>query len=249
MVRRRVAAALSFVLAWLGSAQAGEVTVAVAANFAAPMREIAAAFAQDTPHEAVLVTGATRLFYAQIKQGAPFDVLVAADGQTPAQLIEEGWAVERQTYAVGRLVLWQRQQVAPEQLREQFARGAFESLAIADPKLAPYGVAAMQVISALGLAPANAFRVVMGHSVGQAYQFVATGHARLGLVAASQVMRDGQVLTGTVWPIPAHLYAPIRQDAALLRRAQHRPAARALMRYLQSASARAVIRSYGYGLE
>ncbi|HRK57987.1 MAG TPA: molybdate ABC transporter substrate-binding protein [Burkholderiaceae bacterium] len=233
----------------MSSAQAGEVTVAVAANFATPMREIAAAFAQDTGHEAVLVTGSTRYFYAQIKQGAPFDVLLAADSETPAQLIAEGWAVAGLTYAVGRLVLWQRKVGASEQLREQFARGAFESLAMADPKLAPYGVAAMQVLSAMGLAQANTFRLVLGHSVSQAYQFVATGHATLGLVAASQVMRDGKVLAGTVWPVPAHLHAPIRQDAALLRRAQQRPAALALMRYLQSASAQAVIQSYGYGFE
>ncbi|MEY4757476.1 MAG: hypothetical protein RJA34_2374 [Pseudomonadota bacterium] len=236
---------------WLaGLSQAAEVNVAVAANFTAPMKAIASAFEQDTGHKAVLAFGSTGKFYAQIKNGAPFHVLLAADDETPARLEKEGAALPgtRFTYAVGRLALWSKQAGRVDDKGEVLRRGAFERLAIADPKLAPYGLAAVEALTQLGLMPVLQAKLVLGESIAQAYQFVATGNAQLGLLALSQVTAEGRLTEGSVWVVPAHLHAPIRQDAAVLSTGKDNLAASALMGYLKTDKARAIIRTYGYEL-
>jgi len=231
-----------------GLARAAGVSVAVAANFAAPMQKIAQAFEQDTGHKALLAFGATGKFYALIRNGAPFQLLLAADDETPARLEKEGLAVSgsRFTYATGRLVLWSRTPGLVDQQGEVLRRGGFERLAVADPRLAPYGAAAMQVLGQLGLLQQLQPRLVQGQSIAQTYQFVATGNAALGFVALSQVMTEGQVSEGSAWIVPAKLHAPLRQDAVLLAVGRDKPAAVALAAYLQGEKARAIMRGYGY---
>lgn len=229
---------------------AAELNVAVAANFTAPMQKIAAAFEKETGHKLALSFGSTGKFYAQIRNGAPFEVLFAADQETPARLEQEGQGVAgtRFTYATGKLVLWSKQPGLIDDKGEVLRTGSFERLALADPKLAPYGAAAMQTLNQLGLADALAGKLVQGESIGQAYQFVATRNAPLGFVALSQVYAEGRLTEGSAWMVPEALYTPIRQDALILATGRDNAAAADLMRYLQGEAAQAVIRSYGYGL-
>ena len=232
----------------LSTAQADTVPVAVAANFTAPMQKIAAAFEADTGHKAELSFGATGKFYAQITNGAPFQILLSADDTTPAKLEKEGKAVanSRFTYAIGTLVLWSAQPGYVDAQGAVLKTGDFKHIAIANPKLAPYGLAAMQTLDKLGLAAQVQPRVVTGENIGQTYQFAASGNAQLGFVALSQVMENGQLREGSAWVVPATMHAPIRQDAIVLQRGEGNPAADALMQYLRGEKARAVIRAYGY---
>lgn len=238
----------------MGAAQADEVHVAVAANFTAPMQKIAAAFEKDTGHKAVLSFGATGKFYAQIRNGAPFGVLLAADDETPARLLKEGLGVTGSafTYAIGQLVLWSSQSgVVDDQgavLGELASGKRVGKIAVADAKLAPYGAAALQVLDKRGLTGQLRPNFVTGENIGQTFQFVKTGNATLGFVALSQVMVDGNISTGSAWVVPDSLYDPIRQDAVLLKTGASNPAAQALLQYLRSDAARAVIRAYGYKL-
>lgn len=241
------------VLAWLllasaGASRAAEVRVAVASNFTAPMRQIAAAFERDSGHRALLAFGATGRFYAQVRQGAPFDVLLSADDETPARLEREGLGVAgtRFTYATGRLVLWSREPGVVDDRLEVLRHRRFARVALADPKLAPYGQAAAEVLRSLGLHDTLAPSFVIGENIAQTYHFVATGNAELGFVAASQVMADGKLSRGSAWFVPADRHAPIRQDALLLNAGQAQPAAVALLAYLRGDKARAIIRAHGY---
>jgi molybdate transport system substrate-binding protein len=240
--------------ALMGTVHADEVQVAVAANFTAPMQKIAAAFEKETGHKAVLSFGATGKFYAQIRNGAPFGVLLSADDEVPARLVKEGMAVPGSafTYAIGQLVLWSSQSgVVDAQaavLHEMASGKRSGKIAVADPKLAPYGAAAMQVMDQRGLTDKLRPHFVTGENIGQTFQFVKTGNAALGFVALSQVMVDGSISTGSAWVVPAHLHDPIRQDAVLLKTAQANPAANALLQYLRTDAARTVIRAYGYQL-
>ncbi len=236
-------------------AQAGEVTVAVAANFTAPMQKIAKAFEQDTGHKAQLAFGATGKFYAQIKNGAPFAVLLAADDETPARLEKEGLAIAgtRFTYATGRLALWSKQTNVVDDKGEVLRSNRLEKLgihkiAIADPKLAPYGAAAMEVIHKLGLQANVVPKLVQGESIGQTYQFVSTENAQLGFVALSQISVDGRIPQGSAWVVPQHLHSPLKQDAVLLTVGKDNAAAYALLKYLHGDTAKAIIKSYGYAL-
>jgi molybdate transport system substrate-binding protein len=232
----------------LFAAHAAEVQVAVAANFSAPARRIAAEFEKDTGHRAVLTMGATGKFYAQIRNGAPFEVLLAADDTTPEKLTREGAAVvdSRFTYAIGRLALWSAQPGLVDNKGEVLAKGAFKHLALANPKLAPYGAAAVETLRSLKLLDGLQPRLVQGENIAQTYQFVSTGNAELGFVALSQVTSDGQPPAGSLWIVPAHLHQPIRQDAVLLTPAQARPAALAWLGYLRGEKARALIKGFGY---
>jgi molybdate transport system substrate-binding protein len=231
-----------------GPARADQVTAAVAANFAGPMQKIAAAFEADTGHQAVLAFGATGAFHAQIRHGAPFQLLLAADSETPLRLEREGAAVPgtRFTYATGRLVLWSAQPTLVDAQGQVLARGGFERIALANPKLAPYGAAAVETLARLQLLDRLRPRFVQGENVAQAFQFVATGNAPLGFVALSQVMVDGRIAKGSAWIVPEHLHAPIRQDAVLLAPGRDQPAALALAAYLQGERARGIMRSFGY---
>lgn len=244
-MKRLLALCLCLHLALAGAA---EVSVAVAANFAAPMQKIAPLFQQDTGHTLALAIGSTGRFHAQIRNGAPFHVLLAADDTTPARLEREGQGVAgtRFTYAIGRLVLWSRQAGVVDEQGLVLRSGKLDKLALADPKLAPYGAAAVETLGALGLLEALRPHFVLGENIAQAYQFVATENARLGFVASSQVYADGRLSAGSAWQVPTNLYTPIRQDALLLDKGRGNPAAASLLQYLRGDKARAVIRSHGY---
>ena len=225
---------------------AEEVQVAVASNFTAPIKTIAADFEQQTKHKVLLSFGATGKFYAQIKNGAPFDVLLAADDVIPKKLEQEGAAIvgSRFTYAIGRLVLWSAQDnfVDPNVLQ----RGNFQHLALASPKLAPYGAAAIDVLTHLSLLKPLESKFVQGENISQAFQFISSGNAELGFVALSQVYLNGNLKSGSAWIIPDKYYSPIRQDAVLLTSAKDKAAAQAFMSYLKTPKAKAVMSAYGY---
>ncbi|HEY1392921.1 MAG TPA: molybdate ABC transporter substrate-binding protein [Methylibium sp.] len=232
-------------------ARADEVQVAVAANFAGPLGKIAEGFGAATGHVLKISSGATGKFYSQIRAGAPFEVLIAADDETPKKLVDEGFAVAGSnfTYAIGKLVLWSAKPGFVDAEGKVLAGNGFAHLAIANPKIAPYGAAALEVLKARGLLDTATPRLVTAESIAQAYQFVSTGNAELGFVALSQVAVPGKPVLGSYWLVPSTLYRQIRQDAVLLKTAENSAAARALLSYLKSAPARAVIESYGYGHE
>ena len=247
---RRCIIALCAGLACSSTALADQVQVAVAANFTAPMQTIASEFEKDSGHQLVVSFGATGQLYAQIKNGAPFEVFLSADESTPTKLESEGAAVggSRVTYAIGTLALWSAKEGYVDAKGEVLQSGEFKHLAIANPKTAPYGLAATQVLASLGLSETVAAKLVEGQSIAQTLQFVASGNAELGFVALSQVYKNGKITSGSAWIVPAALHTPIRQDALLLRKGENNPAAVALMAYLQGPKAAAVINSYGYQL-
>ncbi len=236
------------ILVTFNPAHADEVRVAVAANFAAPMQAIAAVLEKTTGHKATLVTGATGKLYAQIKNGAPFDVFLAADNVTPEKLEKDGLTVpgSRFTYARGKLVLWSANPALVDAQGQVLKTVDFRKIAMAQPKVAPYGAAAMQAITALGLTERLTPRLVLGESLGQTYSFVSTGNAELGFVALSQVLEGGKLKSGSLWAVPASLYQPIVQDAVVLVRGSNNPAAAALVALLKSDNIKALIRSHGY---
>jgi molybdate transport system substrate-binding protein len=234
-------------LAWalaVAHVNAAETHVAVAANFTRPAEEIASAFNAMTGHTAVLSFGATGAFYTQIAQGAPFAVLLAADDRRPARAVAEGFGVPGTvfTYALGRLVLY-GPGIEMDDGETVLRGGDFLHIAIADPVTAPYGAAAIEVLDALGLTASLGGKIVTGESVTQALQFVESGNAELGFVAASQVI--GRPATA-VWTVLPTLHAPIAQDAVLLKAGEHDPAGRSFMDFLGGEQARAIIESYGY---
>ncbi|MDD3328918.1 MAG: molybdate ABC transporter substrate-binding protein [Zoogloea sp.] len=232
------------------SASAEEVQLAVAANFTAPMQKIAAEFEKDSGHKAKLMFGATGKFYAQITNGAPFEVFLSADDETPARLERDGLAVagSRFTYATGRLVLWSAREGYVDDKGEVLKKGDFRHLSIANPRTAPYGAAALQTLSKLGLLPALEPRFVQGENIAQTQSFIVSGNAELGFIALSQIFRDGKPGAGSAWLVPANLHEPIRQDAVLLAKGQSNPAAAALLKYLKGDKARSIIKSFGYEL-
>jgi molybdate transport system substrate-binding protein len=232
------------------TAHADEVQVAVAANFTGPMQVIAALFERDTGHKANLAFGATGKFYAQITNGAPFEVLLSADDETPARLIKEGHGVSGSafTYAIGKVVLWSADPKLVDTKGEVLKKGGFKHIAVANPKTAPYGAAAMQVLGKLGVAETLKPLIVQGENIAQTHQFVSTGAAELGFVAYSQVIKNGQIGSGSGWVIPGKLYDPIRQDAVILTKGKDKPAAVALLNYLKGEKAQTVIKSFGYEL-
>lgn len=226
-----------------------DVQVAVAANFAAPAQRIVVEFEKQTGHKAIIATGSTGKFYAQIVNGAPFDILLSADDETPARLEREGHALagSRSTYAIGKLVLWSARPAIVDAKADVLKRGGFDHLSIANPKVAPYGAAAVETMKALGVYEALQARLVMGENIAQAHQFVATGNATLGFVALSQVLKDGKI-EGSYWIVPEKLYSPIRQDVVLLNKGKDSKAAAAFLEFLKSRTARDIILGYGYSL-
>lgn len=245
-MRAAIITAFSFMLAGAGlsSAQAGQVHVAVAANFTEPANAIAAAFRKKTGHEAILSFGSTAQFYTQIRQDAPFHVFLSADEARPKALAEEGFGVpeSRFTYAIGQLVLWTRTSNAP--IGEQTLRdGAFAKIAIANPVAAPYGAAAIEVMKSLNVYDTLKPKIVEGANISQAFQFVDTGNAEIGFVAAAQIVN---AKGGSGWFVPRNLYSPIRQDAILIKKGEGNGAATAFMDFLKSHEARAIIKEFGY---
>lgn len=248
MPRVLSAALLVLLAAGALAARAATVQVAAAANLTAPMKAIAAGFQAATGHRASVALGSTGKFYAQIRNGAPFEVLLAADDETPAKLEQEGFGVRgsRFTYATGHLVLWSADAAVVDAQLAVLRQPPAGKMAIADPGTAPYGAAALEVLAKMGVRADWQPHLVQGENVGQAYQFVASGNARLGFVALSQVMADGRITRGSAWVVPADLHTPLKQDALLLPRGAANPAARALLEYLRSDAARDVLRGYGY---
>lgn len=235
-------------LCFTATARTNPVSVAVASNFTQPMRAIARAFHQQTGYQTRLAFGSSGNFYAQIRNGAPFQMFLSADEEKPRKLEQAGLTVagSRFTYAVGGLVLWSSHPNLVKNNDDILRSGHFNRLSIANPRLAPYGQAAVQVLRHLHLYQALHDKFVMGENIAQTYQFVMTGNADLGFVARSQVTRQGRLVSGSGWVVPAGLHKPIRQDAVLLPAGKHNPAALALMRFLKSARARAIMRTFGY---
>ena len=248
-VRTLVMAAL---LGWGGGmAHAAEVLVAVAANVMPPMKQIAQAFAKDRGHQAQLSFGASGQLMAQIQHGAPYHVLLSADAAIPAQLVQKGLAVPHTsfTYAVGQLVLWSADPKVVDGQGDVLRKGSFQRIARANPKLAPYGAATLQVVERMGLGAALEKKWVQGENINQTHQFVASGNADLGFVALSQVGAAGSQSTGSLWMVPSHWHDPILQNAVLLTKGKDNAAAIALMAFLKTPAARDIIRQAGYRLD
>lgn len=227
-------------------ALAADTQVAVAANFTEPAKEIAAAFAKATGHNAVLSFGSSGAFYTQMSHGAPFEVFLSADAERPKKAEQDGLGVpgSRFTYAIGQLALYSASPDVVDGVGAVLKRGTFQKISIADPAAAPYGVAAIQTMQKMGVYTALQPKIVKGTSIAQAYQFVSTGAAELGFVALSQLIN---VPGGSRWVVPASLHAPIDQQAVLLFTGQKNPAAVAFMKFLKSPEAIAIIKRYGYG--
>lgn len=244
----RLALAALLLAATLSAARAGEVNAAVAANFSAPVQQIVELFQKETGHTVKLSFASSGKFYTQIGGGAPFDVLLAADDAIPKRLVQEGKAVEgsRFVYALGKLVLWSAQPGFVDDKGTVLNKGNFEKLAIADPKLAPYGVAAKETLEKLVMWNAMQRKLVKGENITQAYQFVASENAELGFIALSQIMHEGRVTEGSWWLVPAGLHKPLRQSAVLLSGAQDNAAAKAFLAFLKSGKAATVMRGFGY---
>ena len=242
---RRAALAVLGAFALSAPALAADTQVAVAANFTEPAKEIAAAFAKATGHNAVLSFGSSGAFYTQMTQGAPFELFLSADADRPKKAEQDGLAVpgSRFTYAVGRLVLYSTTPGLVDKGGAVLKRGGFAKLSIADPAAAPYGAAAVEAMKTLGVYEAISPRIVQGTSITQAYQFVSTGAAELGFVALSQVVT---VPGGSRWIVPKSLHAPIDQQAVLLKTGAANPAAAAFLKFLRNRQALAIIRRYGY---
>jgi molybdate transport system substrate-binding protein len=235
-----------------GPARAAEALVAVAANFAEVIEELKPAFERRTAHRVQATTGSTGKLYAQITAGAPFHILLSADARTPERLEAEGYALAgtRFTYAIGRLTLWSSD---PKRIgadgRAALTAADVRHIAIANPDLAPYGVAAREALQKLGLWESLRSRIVMGQNIGQTHSMVATGNAQLGFVALSAVLSPRAPAQGSRWDVPQELFSPIRQDAVLLRPGAENEAAGAFLQFLRSAEARKVIERFGYGGE
>ncbi|MCM1129866.1 MAG: molybdate ABC transporter substrate-binding protein [Alistipes senegalensis] len=246
--KQLTALVLSFLLIGLSTAQAKTVRVAVAANFTIPLKTIAETFEKATGHHVAVSSGSTGKFYTQIKNGAPFDIFLAADDKTPARLEQENETVQgsRFTYAVGKLALWSAKENMVDAKGDILKTQQYSHLSIASPKLAPYGLAARETLEKLQLWDAVQPRLVQGENIAQAYQFVASGNAELGFVALSQIYKDGKIQSGSAWIVPAKYYRPIRQDAVILNNGKNNPAAAAFMQYLKSEPALKIIRSFGY---
>lgn len=233
-----------------GAAHAAEAQVAVAANFAEPIKAIAAVLHKTTGHTLKVSTGASGAFYTQIRNGAPFDVFLSADNERPEMLEKDGLAQPgtRFTYATGKLVLWSVKAGRVDDKGAVLKAPDLGKVAHANPKTAPYGAAAVQVLDKLGLKDAITPKLVQGESIGQAFNFVKTGNADVGFVAMSQVLDGGRLKEGSMWVIPQTAYDPIRQDAVLLQKGAGNEAAQALLKLLQSPNIKDLIRSYGYDI-
>lgn len=243
--------AFLFLIALCGLAweygEAGEVKIAVAANFAVPLGRISEAFSKETGHKLVVSSGATGKFYSQIREGAPFEILLSADQEHPKKLVAENLAVagSQFTYAIGKLALWSSKDDFVDSKGEVLKSNSFKHLAIANPKLAPYGAAAQEVLENKGLWKSIKPKLVYGENIAQTHQFVSTGNAELGFVAFSQI-QSAKGIKGSYWLIPQTLYTPIKQDAVLLAKGRSNPVAKQFLEFLKSKTAKSIISEFGY---
>lgn len=243
---KAIPVAASLLLA--SSAWADDILIAVASNFTAPMAELVERFEQDSGHSVEVAFGSSGRFFAQISNGAPFQLFFSADQEKPIELEKSGLALAdtRFTYAIGRLVLWSSDEELLRENTEALYGTGFNRLALANPRLAPYGQAALEVLQELNLVERTQQRWVLGENIAQTFQFVETGNADLGFVALSQVSQRGEIHRGSGWVMPGNLYTPIRQDVVLLKRGEFCQACRELLSFVQSIQSRQVIESYGY---
>ncbi|WP_244946572.1 molybdate ABC transporter substrate-binding protein [Gallaecimonas pentaromativorans] len=225
--------------------------MAVAANFTAPMKQIAQQFEKTSGYKVSLAFGSSGKFFAQIQNGAPYEIFLSADQAKPIAMEKAGLMVpgSRFTYAIGTLALWSPKAGVVKDGGEPLQSGQFNKLSLANPKLAPYGLAATQTLEKMQLTAATRAKWVQGENISQTYQFVASGNADIGFVALSQIMSNGKVTSGSSWLVPSEYYSPIRQDAVLLKAGADDAGAKALLSYLQSDAARAIIHAYGYKTE
>ncbi|WP_295872026.1 molybdate ABC transporter substrate-binding protein [uncultured Zhongshania sp.] len=229
---------------------ADQLSVAVASNFTAAMRQLGDEFEETTGHSLNVSYGSSGKFYAQIRHGAPFQVFLSADQTKPEALIKEGLVTpkNRFTYAVGALALWSSKSDFVDENGEVLRSGHFNKLALANPLLAPYGIAALDVLRHLSLENSTRNSWVKGENIAQTYQFVSTGNADIGFVAVSQIMENGELKSGSAWIVPPKLYRPIKQDAVLLKAGENSVAATEFIAFLKSEKAKTIIRTFGYGL-
>jgi molybdate transport system substrate-binding protein len=235
---------------WSAALSAAEVHVAVAANFLKPLQQLQAQFEQDSGHQLVISSGSTGQLYAQIQNGAPFDVFLGADSERPLLTITHELGVEGSffVYAQGRLVLWSMQPEFVDEAGAVLSQGNFNHLALANPKTAPYGAAAMEVLNALTLTETVQDKLVQGQSVTQTYQFIATGNAELGFVAFSQLKSEATI-EGSYWLVDSDLYQPIDQGAVLLKHGQDNAAAKVFLEFLQSEAVKQhIVDVFGYNV-
>jgi len=244
-ILRAGTAALLLSLALSAPVRADQTIAAVAANFTEAAKEIGTAFETATGHSVTYSFGSTGQLYTQITQDAPFEVFLAADQARPERAESDGYAVpgSRFTYAVGQLVLWSTDPETIDGTEAALGNPDLSHIAIANPRTAPYGAAAVEVMQALGVYDGLAPKIVEGKSISQTHQFVATGNAELGFVALSQIAATD---AGSRWMIPQDLYTPIRQDAVLLKKGEGSNAAEAYLDFLKSPEALAIIEKYGY---
>lgn len=242
---------LALVLPFSFSALAEEVKVAVAANFSKPVAEIAKSFEQDTGNKLIVSPASTGKLYVQVKNGAPFEVFLSADNKTPKKLLDESYAVAGTefTYAKGKLVLWSGDAEKIKDDDSILRQASFKHLAVANPKTAPYGAAAYEVMEQLKLTDTLKEKLVQGENIAQTKQFVESGNAELGFVALSQVFKNSKLTSGSMWEIPTTMYSPILQDAVLLKAGEKNAAAKAFLDYLKSEKAKTIIQGYGYVID
>lgn len=234
-----------WILIFSSIAHAEEIRIAVAANFTEPAKEIAADWEKKSGHHAILSFGATGLLFTQISQGAPFDIFLSADQVTAQKAGKEGLAIAASqfTYAIGKLALYSKQKNIPV-TEQTLKEGDFSKLAIANPDSAPYGLAAVEALKAMNIYDKLSSKLVLGQNIAQTFQFVETGNVELGFVALSQII---VTQTGSHWIVPEHLYAPLKQDAILLKTAESNEAAKDFLTYLKSPEANKIKEKYGYG--
>ena len=241
---------LLFLSLFSAFAHAETTLVAVASNFTKPMTEIAVEFEKATGHSAKLSFGSSGKFVSQFENGAPFEVFLSADDEKPLKLEQADLAVKNShfTYAQGKLVLWSNSANYVDAQGEILNKGSFKHIALADPKLAPYGAAAVEFLKNKNLLDTLQPLFVLGENISQTHQFISTGNAELGFVALSQVSENGKITSGSGWVVPVNFYQPIKQDAVLLKTGEKNPAAKALLDYLKSPAAKTIIQKYGYDL-
>jgi molybdate transport system substrate-binding protein len=241
----RLGSAFLVFLLFSSFADARPLTIAVASNFRAPAEAIVRAYTEESGNLARISSASTSKLYAQIRNGAPFDIFLAADSKHPRLLEEAALTIEgsRSTYAVGGLVLWSRKETDCRQALEGLGK---RHLAIANPQTAPYGIAARQFLVSAGLWERVEPRLVYGENVAQAMQFVATRNAQLGLIAASQAADPNSPPSSCAWAVPAGMHEPIEQQLVVLRRTEMNPAISAFVEFLAGDAAKNIIQEFGY---
>jgi molybdate transport system substrate-binding protein len=230
-----------------------QLRIAVAANFIVPMQAVVGEFEKQNNIKVDLSPASTGTLFTQIENGAPYDLFFAADIVRPKKLEDEGRIIvdSRFTYAIGKIVLWGRD----DDLAEDFAdlesilsSDRFRRLSIANPDLAPYGEAAQEALQQLGDWDDLQSKIVRGENINQAYQFVRSGNAQLGIIALSQITRPDREISGSHWEIPEALYKPIEQQAVILSESTNQQMAASFMEFMKSDEIGLLIREFGYKL-